>query len=112
MMARGAGAQIDIEADKPEDADAQAEDHKGVGLMRRITIFIAAIAATLGMATAAHANPTCVGTTGTAYVCVDPIGGTLYSDCVYVGQPPCIPVTVPGPIVTCGGRILDPILAC
>lgn len=80
--------------------------------MRRIVVTIAAVAAMLGVSPAAHAAPVCVGTTGTAYVCVDPTGGTLYSDCIFVGPPPCMPVTVPGPSLTCGGQILDPILAC
>lgn len=66
-------------------------------------------AATLGLAAPASAQvvPSCVGTTGTAYVCSDPTGRTLISDCVYLGDPTCTPVVVPGPTLTCGGALVD-----
>ena len=47
----------------------------------------------------------CAGTQATVVLCVDPTGGTLYEDCVYVVFPQCIVVTVPGPAVQCGGNI-------
>lgn len=75
--------------------------------MRPSTLLAAALAAAaVSMPTAASAAPVCAGTTGTEYVCVDPLGRTLYSDCVYVGSPPCTPVNVPGPAVSCDG-VLD-----
>lgn len=49
--------------------------------------------------------PICAGTQATVVLCVDPTGGTLYSDCIYAGPPPCIWVTVPGPTIQCGGDI-------
>lgn len=51
----------------------------------------------------AAASSLCAGTQALVFVCVDPTGRTYYSDCVYVGPPPCVPVSVPGPTVTCGG---------
>ncbi len=65
------------------------------------------VAGSMAIAAPAAASPLCAGTQNTVFVCVDPTGGTLYSDCVYVVFPPCMPVTVPGPVVTCGG-----ILSC
>lgn len=87
----------------------------------------AALAATGGTAGAA----TCVGTANTAVVCeqtnkgflprVDP-NGSSYDDCIYLGGPPCTPVSVPIPTVergtglpvtiTCSGPLIDPILTC
>lgn len=78
--------------------------------MRRKAVTFAAglvMAATVALAPPASAADgwTCVGTERLGFVCVDPTGGTLYEDCVYVGAPPCIPVTVPGPIYGCGGAL-------
>lgn len=64
------------------------------------------IGASLGMAGPATAQvPYCVGTTSTIWVCSDPTGGTVISDCVYTGDPTCTPVTVPGPTLTCGSPL-------
>jgi nitrate reductase cytochrome c-type subunit len=64
------------------------------------------VVASVGLATPAHAA-TCVGTQQTAGICVWLEKTTVYEDCVYVGQPPCIPVTVPGYDLECGGWIGD-----
>ena len=53
----------------------------------------------------------CAGTTGTFVVCTDPIGGTVTSDCVYLGPPPCMWVTIPGPTLSCGGPLI-PTISC
>ena len=66
------------------------------------------VAASIGIAGPAHAvDPVCVGTQQTAGVCVWATKSTTYQDCVYVGPPPCIPVTVPGYDVGCGGWVGD-----
>ena len=65
----------------------------------------AAAAVAVAAPAPAHADANCVGTTSTAYVCVDPTGRVLWSDCVYTGGDTCTPVSVPGPTVTCGGAI-------
>ena len=69
----------------------------GAGLMVAGSLFFAA--------PASASIPVCVGTAATVVVCVDPTGGTLYEDCIYAGPPPCIPVSVPGPTIQCGGNI-------
>ena len=69
----------------------------GAGLMGAGSLFLAA--------PAQAAIPVCAGTQTTVVICVDPTGGTLYSDCIYAGPPPCTYVTVPGPTVQCGGDI-------
>lgn len=61
----------------------------------------AAVAATMTMAGPAAAS--CVGTQNEIAVCVDPTGGTLYENCVFLGDPTCTPVSVPGPVVWCEG---------
>ena len=76
----------------------------------RILVAAALAAAALSTGSAADAA-TCVGTAQTAVVCVtvnygalpkvDP-NGNNYSDCVYVGAPPCRPVSVDYPSVTPG----------
>jgi hypothetical protein len=89
-------------------------------------------AAALAFATPpASATPVCAGTAGTAVFCVtpnpagvptvDPFGSSI-GDCVYLGAPPCKPVSVPVPTVTpgtgplvylsCGGPLIDPIATC
>jgi hypothetical protein len=74
--------------------------------MRRAAILLGAgLLLTAASAVPASAAPVCAGTQNTVVLCVDPTAGTLYSDCVYVGPPPCIPVTVPGPTIQCGGNI-------
>ena len=78
-------------------------------MRRRATMLVTGLATAALMAFAPAASAadgwTCVGTQRLGYVCVDPTGGTLYSDCIFVGPPPCIPVSVPGPIYGCGGPI-------
>lgn len=73
--------------------------------MRRTLSFAVAFAATAVAPTAAYAQPACVGTSGTEVVCVDPLGRTYYSDCVYLGSSTCTPVAVNGPAVTCEGLV-------
>lgn len=51
---------------------------------------------------ATPAMAACVGSDNTAVVCVNPTGGTLYEDCVYLGGEECQQVTVPGPTVSVG----------
>ncbi|HEX2195615.1 MAG TPA: hypothetical protein VHJ76_01710, partial [Actinomycetota bacterium] len=46
----------------------------------------------LAFASPAAATPICAGTQQTTGACVEVTKTTLYSDCVYVGPPPCIPV--------------------
>jgi hypothetical protein len=62
------------------------------------------VAGSLFAAAPAQAGPlVCAGTASTAVICVDPTGGTLYEDCVYVASTTCTPVHVPGPVTYCGG---------
>ena len=67
------------------------------------TIRAAAVAAVLAGAIgpSVPAWASCTGTDTTVKVCradVSPTGGTLYEDCVVVGDiPSCVPVRVPGP---------------
>lgn len=70
--------------------------------MRRKAVMFATglmMAATVALAPAAGAQELCAGTEDLGYVCVDPTGRTLIDDCVYLGPPPCIPVSVPGPTI-------------
>lgn len=62
-------------------------------------------ASAVAFASPAAATTVCAGTQNTAGVCVDVTKSTLYQDCVYVGPPPCIPVSVPGVAVGCWGWI-------
>ena len=78
--------------------------------MKKTLVVLAVVAGSLGIAPAASAA--CVGTAATVVVCVNPTGGTLYTDCVYVVNPPCIPVTVPGPTLACGGAIGERLISC
>lgn len=71
--------------------------------MRRALVVLGLVAASLGLAPSALAA--CAGTERTVVVCVNPTGQILYSDCVVVVAPPCIPVDVPGPTIQCGGDI-------
>lgn len=83
-------------------------------MRRRATLFGAGLlaAASLALAAPAQAQTTvCAGTASTVFVCTNPTGGTAYSDCVYVVFPPCIPVTVPGPTLSCGGALI-PAIRC
>ncbi|HEX2057283.1 MAG TPA: hypothetical protein VHI71_02845 [Actinomycetota bacterium] len=83
-------------------------------MRRRAILFGAGVlaAASLALAPPAAAQTLCAGTQNTAYVCTDPLGGTIITDCVYLGPPPCTPVTVPGPTLSCGGALIDPWIAC
>jgi hypothetical protein len=75
-------------------------------MRRKATLFGAGLMAMGGVfAMAPPALAACVGTTGTIIVCVDPTGRTLYEDCVMVVDPPCKPVSVPGPSVWCEGAM-------
>lgn len=73
----------------------------------RVTLLVAGLVSvgSLGIATPAHAEEVCVGTQNTVVVCVDPTGRTLYEDCIHTGGPDCTSVIVPGPTVSCSGRI-------
>ena len=51
-------------------------------------------------ATPALAEEICVGSENLAGACVEPSGGPIYEDCIYVGEPECVPVSVPGPELT------------
>lgn len=53
----------------------------------------------------AQAIPLCAGTVNTIVVCVDPTGGTPIGDCVYLGPPPCMNVSIPTPSIECSGRL-------
>ena len=78
-------------------------------MRKRATLFGASvfIAGSLFTAAPAMAQTTvCAGTANTAVVCTDPTGGTVASDCVYLGPPPCTWVTIPGPTLSCGGALL------
>jgi hypothetical protein len=76
-------------------------------MRRRIFSIGVALLLTAGLASPAGAAETevCAGTQQLWYVCVDPTGGEPIEDCVYVGPPPCIPVSVPTPSKRCGGAI-------
>ena len=79
--------------------------------MRKKLVRLAAVAgivASIGMAGPAQAQgPICAGTQQTAGLCVWLTDSTVYEDCVYLGPPPCIPVSVPGKTLQCGGWIFD-----
>lgn len=66
---------------------------------------LAGVVASIGSASPASAA--CVGTQQTAGICASLTKTTVYSDCVYLGDPPCIPVNVPGYDVDCWGWIGD-----
>ena len=77
--------------------------------MRRRTILFGAsllIAGSMAVVPPASAQTICAGTQSTIFVCTDPLGGTVITDCVYLGPPPCTPVTVPGPTLYCGGDLI------
>lgn len=67
---------------------------------------VAGVVAAIGSASPASAAA-CVGTQNTAGICVGLTREGVYSDCVYVGPPPCIPVYVYGYGVDCWGWIGD-----
>lgn len=84
------------------------------GKLAKLGLAVGAVAS-IGTASPAAAEPICVGTREIAGVCVDvdPTGGTLYEDCVYLASSSCTPVHVPGPtIVDCHGWIGDRIAFC
>lgn len=64
------------------------------------------VAASMAVMPSASAQaPVCAGTENTIVVCVDTTGGTPITDCVYVGPPPCMPVSIPTPSIDCAGRL-------
>ena len=76
--------------------------------MRRKALTLGAgllLAATL--APPATAQTLCAGTANTAVVCVNPTGGAPIEDCIYIGTPPCTPVSVPTPSFGCGGALIE-----
>ena len=85
--------------------------------MRSRILAAAALAATaLSLGAGAASAATCVGTAQTAVVCAQvnkgflprvDLDGNNYSDCVYLGAPPCTPVSVDYPSVTPGSG--DPV---
>lgn len=74
-------------------------------MRRKILTLGAGLMLAAGMAAPASADPLCGGTASTIVVCVDPTGGTPINDCVYVGPPPCVPVSIPTPSFGCGGAM-------
>lgn len=80
--------------------------------MRRMLVVLGLVFASMGLAPAAFGA--CAGTANTVVVCVNPTGGVLYEDCVYPWPKPpgCLPVTVPGPTLQCGGEIGEELLQC
>lgn len=81
--------------------------------MRPARLLAAAALAVAAFGTATPANAVvCAGTQSTFIFCVDvntgglpsvdPTGGEPIEDCVYLGPPPCKPVSVPRPSVTPG----------
>ncbi|MFN2588000.1 MAG: hypothetical protein ABR613_07780 [Actinomycetota bacterium] len=79
-------------------------------MRRRIFSIGAGLLLAVIVAGPASSSPLCAGTQSFQYVCVDPTGGSGITECVYVGPPPCKPVFVPTPLVTCGGD--RPLLEC
>ena len=73
-------------------------------MKRRAALLVTglAAAATMVMVPPAAAQPLCFGPSS-AYLCVDPTGGDPIEECIYAGPPPCHPVSVPTPKLTCGG---------
>lgn len=78
-----------------------------MGKRLRRLVLVGGVVATLGFAAPANATTVCVGTQQLAGACVDVTKGTFYEDCVYVGPPPCIPVSVPGVVTQCWAWIRD-----
>lgn len=63
-----------------------------------------AVTAAFGIASPASAQTLCFGPS-TTYVCTNPTGGTPINECIYAGPPPCYPVSVPTPVIWCGGNL-------
>ena len=93
-------------------ADSSSRNRRGSRTARRALVLGAGLALALSVAAPAMAQELCAGTTGTVYVCTDPTGRTLISDCVYLGDPTCQQVTVPGPTLTCGGARFPDSISC
>lgn len=55
----------------------------------------------------AAAQTLCAGTENTAVVCVNPTGGTPIDDCIYLGTPPCTPVSIPTPTFGCSSDVIS-----
>jgi hypothetical protein len=79
-------------------------------MARKVFSIGAGLLLAASLAVPAGATEVCAGTQSTQYFCVDPTGGDPIDDCIYVGPPPCIPVSVPTPSVRCGGDLQ--LLAC
>jgi hypothetical protein len=80
-------------------------------IVTRSLVAAALAGAAFATAGTASATPTCVGTQNQGVICND--RRVVYSDCVYVGSPPCTPVSVSGPVCIYGGGpnwYLHPIL--
>lgn len=76
-------------------------------MRRKALTLCAGLLLAASIASPAAAQALCAGTANTAVVCVDPTGGTPIVDCIYVGPPPCVPVSVPTPSVGCGGDLVQ-----
>ena len=77
-------------------------------MKRKTSLICGGVLAAASMAVMPSASaqiPLCVGTDNTIVVCVDPTGGTPIEDCIYAGPPPCTPVSIPTPSISCGGRL-------
>ena len=74
-------------------------------MKRRAALLVTglAAAATMAMAPPAAAQTLCFGPSA-FFLCVDPTGGGSIDECIYVGPPPCKPVSVPVPRVYCGSN--------
>ena len=75
-------------------------------MKRKGTLLVLGLAAsaTVAMAQPAAAQPLCFGPSRT-YVCIDPTGGDPIQECIFAGPPPCHPVSVPTPVIWCGGNL-------
>jgi hypothetical protein len=82
-------------------------------MTRKLFSLGAGVVLAASLAAPASAQPLCVGTQETFVQCVDPTGGAPIEDCVYVGKPPCVPVSVPTPHFYCiGGDMGERLFNC
>ena len=81
------------------------------GRLTKVAALVGA-AASIAIAGPASAAPVCVGTQQTVGICASATKETVYEDCVYLGPPPCIPVSVTGYDVDCGGWVFDSWFIC
>ncbi|MDQ4124722.1 MAG: hypothetical protein M3134_03860 [Actinomycetota bacterium] len=75
-------------------------------MRRKAALFSAGLvaAATMAVTPPAAAQTLCFGPSF-SYVCVNPTGGAPIEECIYAGPPPCHPVSVPTPLIWCGGAL-------